>query len=118
MSSAAVVIGTLMVKMDGYSFLRNNSAIFTSAFPLKQGGGGGRHFLVERIWSYRSKCFLLRVEAFSEGICCPGNQTESHTSCLLSLKMAEKYEGVPIHYNTLQQTTFWNIFRENKTYFV
>ena len=64
---ADTILLIFVFKMNGYIFRGSNSAIFIFASFLN-----GGQLLKERICSYRSKFFPLRVDTILEGVCCSG----------------------------------------------
>ena len=58
------------LKVNGYTFRGSNSIIFFVACYMNWG-----HFINERIWSHRSKFFLLRVDSiWEESVICVSKQ--------------------------------------------
>ena len=57
-----LIRGKYTVKVNGYTFRENNSAIFKFAYLFKRGP-----LLKKRICSIRSKFFSLRVDSLFEG---------------------------------------------------
>ena len=63
------------IKVNGYTFRGSNSAIFILTFFLN-----GGLLLKEKICSYRSKFFPLRVDPIFKRLYFPGKQTERYKS--------------------------------------
>ena len=76
-----------MVKVNGYSFKRSNSAIFIFAALFN-----GRQLLNKRIFLIKEKILACIWK---------GRETGSHDSCFPSKKLQRNYGGVPTHINAI-----------------
>ena len=71
----------------GWLLFKGETTLSFSFLPPSKKVG---QLLNDRICSFRSKFFPLRVDPFFEGFRCPGKQTESYNSCLCMKQWREK----------------------------